>query len=106
MENICNCDLARYCFYTMVESVTNLLLDFYVAEKTQVKQFFYMMIKGSGYRSGYGSGSIPPTSVADPDPGSRMKKSRIRDKHPGSAKLPLTSGSGSGTLVSCLGDQT
>jgi hypothetical protein len=31
----------------MVESVTNLLLDFYVAEKTQVKQFFYMMIKGS-----------------------------------------------------------
>jgi hypothetical protein len=30
-----------------VESVTNLLLDFYVAEKTQVKQFFYMMIKGS-----------------------------------------------------------
>jgi hypothetical protein len=44
---ICNCYLARYCFYTIVESVTNLLLDFYVAEKTQVKQFFYMMIKGS-----------------------------------------------------------
>jgi hypothetical protein len=27
---------ARYCFYTVVESTSNLLLDFYVAEKSQV----------------------------------------------------------------------
>jgi hypothetical protein len=27
---------ARFCFYTVVESVSKLVLDFYVAEKTQV----------------------------------------------------------------------
>ena len=71
--------------------------------------------------SGSKTGSIPLTSVADPDPGlgafltprsgtnnpdhifymdgdssdpgSRMEKSRIRDKHPGSTTLPLTNGS-------------
>jgi hypothetical protein len=28
---------ARYCFYTLVEGTTKLVLAFYVAEKTQVK---------------------------------------------------------------------
>jgi len=28
---------ARYCLYTIVESSSKMLLDFYVAEKTQVK---------------------------------------------------------------------
>jgi hypothetical protein len=29
--------VVRYCFYTLVEACSKLILDFYVAEKTQVK---------------------------------------------------------------------
>lgn len=29
---------ARYCFYTIVETTSKLVLDFYVAEKTQVSR--------------------------------------------------------------------
>jgi hypothetical protein len=51
---------ARYCFYTFVEATSKLVVDFYVAEKTQVSNVYmyrYTMVYSK-------------TSVEDPDSGS------------------------------------
>jgi hypothetical protein len=36
---------ARYCFYTMIESVSKLVVDFYMAEKTMVSGNFPFFLK-------------------------------------------------------------
>jgi hypothetical protein len=35
---------ARYCFYTMIESVSKLVVDFYMAEKTMVSGNFHFSL--------------------------------------------------------------
>ncbi len=39
---------ARYCFYTMIESVSKLVLDFYIAEKTMVSVWAVSALGGRG----------------------------------------------------------
>ena len=46
--------VVRYCFYTLVEACSKLILDFYVAEKTQVKILKFFDAK--------------PDPVLDPNP--------------------------------------